>query len=148
MLFLTAGDITALELFEARYAIEPETAAMAASRRTQADLDELREIWEQSVEPGLDVAEFAALDFKFHHRVAGMSQNRLLRTMHEQIGPHYAIYSERAVSIPGRRERACEGHHQIMDAIVRKDPEGARDAAVAHLRSAERDIARAASQND
>jgi GntR family transcriptional repressor for pyruvate dehydrogenase complex len=148
MLFLTAGDITALELFEARYAIEPETAAMAAVRRTQIDEDQLREILDRSMVAGLDVEQFVALDFEFHHRIAETSKNRLLRRLHEQIGPHHRIYSQRAVSIPGRIERACAGHEQILDAIVRRDAEAARDAAVTHLRSAERDLALAASQDD
>ncbi len=141
MLMLTAGDVTALELFEVRYALEPEAAAMAATRRTKIDIIEIREIFERSKTPGVDGAEFVSLDFSFHNRIAQASNNRLLRRLHEQIGPHHAIYSEKVIAIPGRIERACDGHEQILDAIAGRDAEAARQAALEHLRSAERDLA-------
>jgi GntR family transcriptional repressor for pyruvate dehydrogenase complex len=148
LLMLTAGDVTALELFEVRYALEPDASALAATRRTEADMDEIRAILERSMAPGIDAATFVALDFEFHNRVVQASKNRLLRGLHEQVGPHHAIYSTKVISIPGRMERACEGHQQILEAIVQRDVEGARNAALTHLRSAERDLARAASQRD
>ncbi|GAB2455598.1 FadR/GntR family transcriptional regulator [Nocardioides hungaricus] len=148
ILMLTAGDVTALELFEVRYALEPRAAAMAADRRTKSDLSEIREIFERSKAPGIDGAEFVRLDFEFHNRIAQASNNRLLRRLYEQIGPHHAIYSEKVIEIPGRMERACEGHQQILNAITQSDAEGARQAALEHLRSAERDLAIEASSLD
>lgn len=147
MLMLTAGDVTALELFEVRYALEPEAAAMAAARRTKSDLGEIREILERSMVAGIAGAEFVSLDFQFHNRIAQASNNRLLLRLYEQIGPHHAVYSKKVISIPGRIERACQGHQRILHAIVQSDTEAARTAALDHLRSAEGDLV-AASQPD
>ncbi|WP_343904813.1 FadR/GntR family transcriptional regulator [Nocardioides aquiterrae] len=145
MLMLTAGDVTALELFEVRYALEPEAAATAAARRTKADLTELRGILKRSMAAAIEGAEFVSLDFQFHNRIIQASNNRLMRRLYEQIGPHHAVYSEKVIAIPGRIERACEGHQRILNAIAQGDAEGARSAALDHLRSAERDLALEAS---
>lgn len=140
MLLLTAGDVTALELFEVRYALEPDAAAKAAARRTEADLDAISDILKNSMVEGIAGGEFVALDFQFHSRIAQASNNRLLSRLYEQIGPHHAIYSEKVISIPGRIERACQGHQRILHAIEQRDAEAARAAALDHLLSAESDL--------
>lgn len=46
------------------------------------------------------------------------------------------------ISLPGRREDSHAGHGKIVDAIIDGRVREARDAAVAHIRDVERDIAK------
>jgi GntR family transcriptional repressor for pyruvate dehydrogenase complex len=141
---LKAGDVTALELFEVRYAIEPEAAALAAERRTQQDIREMRRILTNAKTRDVDPGDFVALDFSFHRRVAETSKNRLLLRLYEQIAPHHSNYSTKAIAFPGRVELARAGHLKILEAIEGEDSEAARRAAHTHLSDAEQALAAAA----
>lgn len=137
---LSAGDVTALELFEVRYAIEPTTAAMSADRRTAEDIRKLKDVMRRSQGAEVSAKEFVALDYEFHRLIVQSSKNRLLTQMYEHLGPHHAVYSEKVISIPNRRERADEGHRRILEAIVNAETTNAKKQALAHLRFAERDL--------
>lgn len=137
---LSAGDVTALELFEVRYSVEPMAAAMSAERRTAQDIRNLTTIIERSRGEGVSSNEFVDLDFEFHKLIVHSSKNRLLKQMYEHLGPHHAIYSAKVISIPNRREKAYEGHLRILDAIRNSDPSKAKKEALAHLRFAEKDL--------
>lgn len=145
---LTAGDVTALELFEARYAIEPLSAAMSANRRTGRDLKELRAILERGVRDGVSDAEFVALDFEFHRRVAHAAKNRLMAQMYDHIEKHHGTYSAKVIALPQRRERAHAGHLRILEAVFNRNPAEANKEALAHLRFAEKDLVSALEQSD
>jgi len=137
---LSAGDVTALELFEVRYAVEPTTAALSAERRTAQDIRKLRALMDRFQGAGVTAEDFVALDYEFHRLIVQSSKNRLLAEMYEHLGPHHAIYSEKVISIPHRRERAYEGHRRILEAVVDAEPGTAKKQALAHLRFAEQDL--------
>lgn len=141
MSMLKAGDVTALELFEVRYALEPDLAAMAAQRRTRLDLKEIRAILKASLKEDLAPEKFVALDFQFHRRVADAAKNRLFFRLYEQIATHHAIYSHKVISIAGRRSTANADHERILEAIDAQDAAAARRQALSHLRAAEKDLA-------
>lgn len=144
---LTAGDVTALELFEVRYAIEPLSAAMSAKRRTGRDLKELRAILDRAVREGVSDAEFVALDFEFHRRVAHAAKNRLVAQMYEHIENHHATYSAKVIGLPHRRERAHAGHLRILEAVFDRNPAEAKKEALSHLRFAEKDLVSAVEES-
>ncbi len=137
-----AGDVSALELFEARYSIEPKAAAHSAERRTTQDIDRLMAIVERSGRPGISPHEFTTLDFEFHRLIVQSSRNRLLSVMYDHLRPHHRDYSGKAIAIPNRRETAHNDHRRILEAITRSDPSGASKEALAHLRKAEEHLAR------
>lgn len=137
---LSAGSVTALELFEIRYALEPVGAEMSAERRTNKDVHELKAILKRATDPELSAKEFVKLDFEFHNFIALSTKNRLFQQMYLQLEPHHAIYSEKVISFKNRRERAHEGHLKILEAIETQDGSRAKKEAFAHLRFAERDL--------
>lgn len=137
---LSAGDVSAHELFQVRYAVEPFAASLAAQRRVQSDLRELESTLVDSTRSGITPEEFVLLDFKFHSQIAAASKNRLLARLYQHVEPHHANYSLKVISIPGRMDRASEGHLKIVHAISASDERAAKKEALAHLRSAERDL--------
>jgi GntR family transcriptional repressor for pyruvate dehydrogenase complex len=145
---LHAGDVTALELFQVRYSVEPLAAAMAAERRTAADVRGMEATLAKSLRRAITPEEFVALDFEFHSQVAAASRNRLLARMYQHVQPHHANYSLKVVSFPDRMERAHQGHAKILQAITASDERVAKKEALAHLRSAERDLMREIAKYD
>ena len=137
---LSAGDVTAMELFEVRYSVEPASASMCAERRTAEDVKSLKAVLGRSREEAVDAEEFVRLDYAFHRLIVQSSKNRLLAQMYEHLAPHHAIYSAKVISIPNRRQRAYDGHLRILDAIVSSDPASAKEQALTHLRFAEQDL--------
>jgi GntR family transcriptional repressor for pyruvate dehydrogenase complex len=145
---LSAGEVTAPELFEVRYTIEPLAAELSAERRTARDLRDLDALVERSAKSGVTDADFVRLDFEFHRMVAQTAKNRLLTQMYDQLAPHHAIYSAKVISLPERRARAYDGHLHILAAVRERDPYTAREQALAHLQFAENDLITAVEESD
>lgn len=145
---LSAGSVTALELFEVRYSFEPAGAELSAERRTSKDIQELKAILKKANSPDLSPQEFVKLDFEFHNFIVKTTKNRLFQQLYQQLAPHHSIYSEKVISFQNRRERAHAGHLKILEAIEQQDGSRARKEAFTHLRFAERDLVKEISKLD
>jgi DNA-binding FadR family transcriptional regulator len=124
--------LTRDELFEAMLAIEPVTAALAAERATDAQIDSLRDLVDHSRDAVDDPVEFTGLAVGFHQRLADVSANRALRaslaalrsTQLEHLGPP----TTRPIA-----ERVAGIHDSILQAIAARDPALARERMLDHL---------------
>lgn len=139
---LVFEDFTVPELFEVRRMIERDAAGWAAQRINPAAASELQSIIEKCSDPDLSDEDFVQLDIKLHQTIAKASRNDLLATIYGGLEPMLLKYSLRVISLPGRREDSHAGHGRIVDAIVAGRVREAREAAVAHIRDVERDIAK------
>ncbi|MCO4273312.1 FadR family transcriptional regulator [Pseudarthrobacter sp. HLT3-5] len=139
---LVFEDFTVPELFEVRRMMERDAAGWAAKRITPALTSELESIMEQCADPDLSDEDFVRLDIKLHQTIAKASRNELLATLYGGLEPTLLKYSLRVIALPGRREHSHAGHARIVDAIVTGRVREAREAAVAHIRDVERDIAK------
>jgi GntR family transcriptional repressor for pyruvate dehydrogenase complex len=142
MSLLSAGEVTALELFNVRYAVEPTGAAMAAARRTSKDIQDLKAILKEAAAPNISLKEFVKLDSDFHSLIAAATRNRLFIQIYQQIAPHHIIYSEKVISFENRKAHAHEGHLKILQAIITQDESISKKEAYAHLIFAEKDLAK------
>jgi GntR family transcriptional repressor for pyruvate dehydrogenase complex len=140
MSLLSAGEVTALELFNVRYAVEPAGAAMAAMRRTTKDIQDMKAVLKEASKPGITTEEFVKLDSQFHALIAAATRNRLFIQIYQQVTPHHAIYSEKVISFENRMAHAHEGHLRILKAIIAQDEAVAKKEAYAHLQFAEKDL--------
>ncbi len=126
------------ELHELRIALETESAALAAARRSDAEAAEIDRALEALARAELPSATVEA-DFAFHRSVASASANRYLLALLDRLGPR-ALILPRARLADERRdgERAAavlSEHRAIADAIRRRDPLAASAAMRAHLAS-------------
>lgn len=138
----TSGS-TVRELFEVRETLEAKTAALAADRRTDADLAELQALLDEAGSSATDDARFIELDANFHACVARATANQLMANIFDTIGATFMEYSHLVIGLPGRRTRAHAGHQRIYDNIRDQDAEAAHDAALKHLHEVEHDIQKA-----
>ncbi len=135
--YATLRDVIAV--LELRIGLETEAAALAASRRTPANLAALRQALaavSQGVEAGRDAV---AADFEFHLEVARATQNNhfaeLMATLGSQIIPRARLAGSEPLSEERRQYlRRVNGEHEsIFEAIANGDPEAARAAMRTHL---------------
>jgi len=135
--YATLQDVVAV--LELRIGLETEAAALAAQRRTDANLAAMRKALDAlaySLELGNDAV---AADFNFHQEVARATQNDhfadLMTTLGSRIIPRARLEPVQAMT-DERREylRRINGEHEsIYDAIASQDAEGARAAMRTHL---------------
>jgi GntR family transcriptional repressor for pyruvate dehydrogenase complex len=126
------------ETYEFRVACESAAAELAAARRTEADLAQL----EQAIEDlrgELTPGRFRAADSSFHLAVAEAAGNRLLREAVEDaraamFRPLDAIRFELVIA------STVDHHRRIFDAIVARDPDGARKSIIDHMREAQQEL--------
>lgn len=124
-------------LFDIRMVLEPHAAKCAAERRTDAQLDALREINDRMRkrreigDTASTYAEFAALDAQFHDGVAAASGNRLVQDSLTRLHAHLHLF--RAKRHGGIGMEAIREHERIIDAIAIQDRYLAEAAARSHL---------------
>lgn len=122
----------AREFYEARLAVEPVCAALAAIRATDEQIASLKanvEEWDEAFKAGL-VATSVAYDIDFHGAIARMSGNPLLHKMLVAIISPESDIRKVGLRTPGHLPVAHQGHMKIMEAIERRDPEAARQAMI------------------
>ncbi|TDW84165.1 GntR family transcriptional regulator [Kribbella pratensis] len=121
------------EIIEARDALESKLAALAASRRTDADLTAIRaalDTMERDIEAGGRGVEG---DEAFHGAVTAAARSELLAQMMTAI--HDLIRETRLESLsqPGRPRESLAGHRKVADAIAAGDPVAATQAMHEHV---------------
>jgi GntR family transcriptional repressor for pyruvate dehydrogenase complex len=133
----TLQDVIAV--LELRIAVETESAALAAMRRTPENIATLRSAlaaFMSALEAGRDAV---GPDFQFHLEIARATQNHhfvdLMATLGGSMIPRARL--EPAVEVTPERQaylrRVNAEHESIVDAISRQDPEAARAAMRTHL---------------
>jgi GntR family transcriptional repressor for pyruvate dehydrogenase complex len=137
---LVFDDFTVPDLFEVRRTLEGDAAALAARRMRPGEATEMEEILHKCSDPATSDDDFVKLDVRLHQAVAEASKNGMLATLTRSLEPLTLEYSRRVITLPGRREKAHEGHAKIVQAIVARNARNARNAAVAHIRAVEQDI--------
>jgi DNA-binding FadR family transcriptional regulator len=117
------------DLADIRLAVEPRAAALAAERRTDADIAVMREaIMLMKNGPGAQEG-FAEADLKLHLAVAGASGNPFMRSIGAVI--EAALRASFVLSAPvDEREYdiAVAAHERIVETIADRDQEAAAAA--------------------
>jgi GntR family transcriptional repressor for pyruvate dehydrogenase complex len=133
----TVRDVIAL--LELRIGLETEAAGLAAARRTEAQLGEVRAALaalQEAARRGEDTVE---LDQRFHLAIAQASGNEYFRAILQHLGaniiPRARINSARLTHADpvAYMEQVGREHEQIVDAIARSDAESARAAMRLHI---------------
>jgi GntR family transcriptional regulator, transcriptional repressor for pyruvate dehydrogenase complex len=138
LLSLEEGNLR--ELYELRRMLEGEAAALAAERRSDADLATMATAIEEMAVGLDDRATYASADLRFHVAVAAATGNRVaLHAMHA-IRELLERALEQVYGIPGSAERSLEQHREILASIEGGRAEDARTRMRTHLTRVEREI--------
>jgi DNA-binding FadR family transcriptional regulator len=133
------GIVEMLELLELRASIESDAAALAATRRTDEHLREMRRALDDFEHHLTEVGETVAPDFRFHFAISQATGNRYFGQLMGQLGsaviPRTRVSSS-WLTVDQRAPyllKVNQEHEDIYAAIHRRDPEAARAAMRIHL---------------
>lgn len=122
------------DLVEARRYLEVVLAGLAAERRDQSDLDDLRRQLNKMHAAEGDMTEFVAADVEFHLRVAEAARNETLFQIMSSVRSLLRVWIARVMDRPDAQVVAtAETHVPIYEAIRAGDAQGARDAMEEHM---------------
>jgi len=122
------------EILEAREALETQLAALAAARRTDADIAAMTEALDAmaaDIEAG-GLGEEG--DRLFHQAVTRSARSPLLAEFMAAIAVPIAETRRFSLGEPGRPPRSLDAHRRILEAIQRGDGPAARQAMRRHVR--------------
>jgi DNA-binding FadR family transcriptional regulator len=117
------------ELFEIRRAIEIPAARLAAERRSDEQMQRIKNAWSACEEAVIadSADEFARLDYLFHLAIVEATQNRFLVDAYRGLATAFAGYVN-TILAQGPLRSMLHFHDDLIDAIARRDPEAAEQA--------------------
>ncbi|MEM1321658.1 MAG: FadR/GntR family transcriptional regulator [Bacteroidota bacterium] len=122
-------------LVETRVLLETESAKLAATRRTDQDILDIKaalDAYNNKVQLGQPAVEE---DLIFHLKIAEASKNTVLKTLMLIITPDIINnFIKLDICKDGRSHNALEEHEIILNCIVAQDPEAAAAAMKVHLK--------------
>ncbi|GAB2680693.1 FadR/GntR family transcriptional regulator [Nocardia goodfellowii] len=144
--FVTALDVTddwdvvlrratIAAVIEARIAIEAEAAALAAQRRTPADLRAIRRALAARATHGVSIDAHVDADMAFHRTVIVAAHNDVLTQLFDSFLPRLRVAMIDMLKIrPVPSESADhEAHIRLTDAIAHRNPSAAAEFSRTHL---------------
>jgi DNA-binding FadR family transcriptional regulator len=113
-------------VLQAREAIEPQSARLAAVHHTQGDWDNLLACHQRIQECIGDVPAFLQANLQWHVCLVSASHNELLMAFTQAISQ--AVYEAtdlRGFNSPEVRQAVVQAHQRVMDAIEARDADAA-----------------------
>lgn len=121
-LFVRSHGVRFEALLEAREAIEPAAAQLAAVHRTDSDLAEMARIHEALGHVSDDIGEHVRLNLAWHRAVMRASQNELLIAFFDAIAQSVQAATEsQALNSAELRRDVVRAHGRVLDAISARD---------------------------
>lgn len=136
-----AAESSFFELVEARYWIEADITAVAATTITDDDLALLSALLEKMEDPGQSVEDLDRLDAEFHVGIANATQNNWFITIMGQLWqarehfPGWARVRRQLVDTAANIETVKDEHRAVLDALKARDPVQARAAMQTHCKN-------------
>ena len=128
-------------LAEVRAILEPEIAALAASRIQEPELATMREAVALMDRAGQDPDAYIEADLDFHLALAEGAANPLILSLLDSIVGLLREQRLRIFRVPGGPERGQIYHKKILEAVEKRDSEKARQAMREHLEQVRDDSA-------
>lgn len=127
------------ELYELRHLIEPIAASLAAKNAKAADLNILREAYQEMHAAGDDGAKISGPDLKFHRAIIAASGNRLFSSLAHILGAALSVNFDLVRDAPRGHRHSMPAHRKVLDAIVEHNSPAARVAMQNLIEESQRD---------
>lgn len=124
------------DLFALRMILEPEAAALAATRRTEAHIADMRQALAEMSSQTLATEEGRLADQRFHLAILNATGNELILALASSILAAIAwttIYKQRERELP---RNPIPDHAAVLECIANADPQAARLAMTTLIRLA------------
>jgi DNA-binding GntR family transcriptional regulator len=127
----------AVEISEARAALESLVARRAAERATDADRRELKDLVDQmtAAVDNDDRAGYSKLNRTLHAALPRIARHQVAADLVANLRNRAVHHQFQLAVMPGRAAESLGQHRDIVDAVVAGDGEAASKAMLAHLES-------------
>lgn len=125
------------ELLDFRKMFEPQLAARAATRISGHQIAEMEQILKRQEAKLRHGENTVAEDSEFHYAIALASGNSVVLKVLDTLMDLLRDSRERSLQVSGRPQKSFAGHRKILDAIKRRDAEGAEQAMRRHIENVE-----------
>ena len=127
----------AIEITEARAALEGLIAARAARHATPVECVELRQVVAdmRAAVADEDAAAYSELNRTFHRRLREISRHTVASDLVHNLRNRAVSHQYRLAMMPGRPSESLQQHAAIVEAVVAGDEQAASAAMSAHLDS-------------
>lgn len=145
-----AEETSPLQLIEVRMAVEPQIARLAVLHATNRDLERLQAALAAVKASHDDPARYSAADEQFHLALADCTGNPLMIWLYRQINEvrlHAQWAAMRSkVLTPENMRIYDEQHEAVVEAVRRRDADGAAAAMLEQMHKARADLVGAQSR--
>lgn len=131
-----------VEVAEARSAIEPVVASLAATRASQEDLHRVREQLQKMKESLEDRIRFLQHDLEFHLAIMKACGNEVLKRMMSVVLEKLFDHGRQVAQNYSDLSKIWTLHEEIYQALCRRDSRAARAAMIRHMKVSKADNAR------
>jgi len=126
------------DVLEAREAMETKLAELAAERRTEAELEDIRQALDFMRDEVADGGFGVEGDRRFHAAITAAARSSLLAEFMRMIDDQIAESRTESLRQQGRPQKSLEQHWRIADAIRTQDGTRAIAAMRRHVRTVSR----------
>jgi DNA-binding GntR family transcriptional regulator len=125
----------AVEILEARAALEGLAARHAATAADEAAIDDLRGIVAEMrrLREASDLIGLSNMNARLHACILEASGHETAKRLSRTLSSQIVRFQFRTVLLPGRPDRSLAEHAEIVDAIAARDPDAAEAAMQRHL---------------
>jgi DNA-binding GntR family transcriptional regulator len=125
----------AVEILEARAALEGLAARHAALNADDAAIGKLREFVAemQELREGGDLLGVSNANARLHGLILEISRHQTAKRLSQTLSSQLVRFQYRTVLLPGRSEHSYAEHMEIVEAIAAHDPRAAEQAMRRHL---------------
>ena len=129
------SEAEAIEILEARAALEGLAARHAALDADEAALARLREIVGEmrGLREAGDLIGLSNANARLHAAILEASGHETAKRLSRTLSSQIVRFQYRTVLLPGRPDRSLDEHTDIVEAIVARDPNAAEQAMQRHL---------------
>jgi GntR family transcriptional repressor for pyruvate dehydrogenase complex len=121
------------DLMDVRRVFEPAVAGMAATRATGDELDEIDRILAEQRRKAKGGQPTIGEDTAFHGALARATHNAVIVGIMETLNDLLVESRQRTLERRGRPLQSLRGHEAVVDAVRRKDTDGAARAMREHI---------------
>lgn len=131
------------KLWEARIPLEIVIAGLAAARADADAIAQLQSCIDDMDQSIADIARHVAADERFHLALATATRNELLQALIQPLIFLLREARETTARMPGAAGRASDCHRRLLEAIKRRDIDGAELEMRMHMKQVQNDLATA-----
>jgi DNA-binding GntR family transcriptional regulator len=126
------------EIYEVRALLETAVVRRFALEASSEDIAELRRIYEELsvARRKEDVPAIVNTTRRFSEHMMAVVDHELINDIHQKLIARISVSRVLAISVPGRLEQSAAELAVVMDAIERRDAEGAAQSLAIYVRNA------------